>query len=111
MPSTRPQLTRTPTKTSFAPWVPNGLAPRDPLTGRELMAPVKFATACASCHLLTFDKRFDEGAPHDKPEVVHAFVVKKLQDYIAVHPNELRVSRDPSRDLTGKPLAAGMFAP
>jgi hypothetical protein len=84
----------------------NGLAPRNPFTGRELMAPVKFATACASCHLLTFDKRFDEGAPHDKPEVVHAFVAKKLQDYIAAHPNELRVSRDPSRDLTGKPLAA-----
>jgi hypothetical protein len=68
------------------------------------MAPVKFATACASCHLLTFDKRFDEGAPHDKPEVVHAFVVKKLQNYIAAYPNDLRVSRDPSRDLTGKPL-------
>jgi hypothetical protein len=85
-----------------------GLAPRHPLTGRELMTPVKFATACASCHLLTFDKRFDECAPHDKPEVVHAFVVKKLQDYIAGHPGELRVTRDPSRDLTGKPLAAAV---
>jgi NADH:ubiquinone oxidoreductase subunit F (NADH-binding) len=40
------------------------------LTGRETMVPPKFATACAGCHLLTFDKRFDVGVPHDKPEVV-----------------------------------------
>jgi Cytochrome c3 len=79
-----------------------------PPTGRELMAPVKFASACASCHLLTFDKRLDEGVPHDKPEVVHAFVVKKFQDYIAAHPAELRVTRDPARDLTGKPLPPEM---
>jgi hypothetical protein len=82
----------------------NTLASPKQSSGRELMAPVKFAWACASCHLLTFDKRFEEGVPHDKPEVVHAFVVKKLQDYIVAHPNELRVARDPSRDLTGKPL-------
>jgi len=67
------------------------------------MAPPKFATACAACHLLTFDKRFDVGVPHDEPEVVHAFLVKKFQEYIAAHPSELRVARDPSRDLTGKP--------
>jgi hypothetical protein len=79
------------------------LSPQAPMTGRELMAPVKFARACASCHLLTFDKRFDDGVPHDKPEVVHAFVVKKFQDYIAAHPNEARVTRDPDRDLAGKP--------
>ncbi len=72
--------------------------------GRESMEPVKFATGCAGCHSLAFDKLIDEQVPHDKPEVVHAFVVKKLQDYIAAHPAELRVMRDPSRDLTGKPL-------
>ena len=71
---------------------------------RAYMAPVKFSTACAGCHLLTFDKRFDLGAPHDKPEVVHAFVVKKFQEYIAAHPAEVRVARDPQRELTGKPL-------
>jgi len=80
-------------------------SPHAPASGRELMALVKFATACASCHLLAFDKRLEEGVPHDKPEVVHEFVMKKLQGYIAAHPNELRVVRDPSRDLTGKPLA------
>jgi transcription elongation factor Elf1 len=74
------------------------------MSGRELMAPVKFANACAACHLLTFDKRFDEGTPHDKPEVIHAFLTKRFQQYIATHPREVRVMRDPSRDLTGKPL-------
>jgi hypothetical protein len=74
------------------------------MTGRELMAPVKFAAACASCHLLAFDKHFDEGVPHDKPEIVHAFLLKKFQDYIAAHPADVRVVRDPKRDLTGKPI-------
>jgi hypothetical protein len=78
-------------------------APRA-VNGRELMAPVKFANACAGCHLLTFDKRFDEGVPHDKPEVIHAFLVKTFHGYIAAHPTEVRVLRDPSRDLTGRPL-------
>jgi hypothetical protein len=80
------------------------LSPHAPDTGRELMAPVKFANACASCHALTFDKRFEEGVPHDKPEVVHAFLVKKFAAYIATHPGELRETRDPNRDVTGKPL-------
>jgi hypothetical protein len=75
-----------------------------PITGREFMAPVKYASACASCHLLTFDKRFDGGVPHDKPEVVHAFLVKKFRDYISMHPSDVRVQRDPNRDLTGKSL-------
>jgi hypothetical protein len=74
------------------------------VTGRELMAPVKFANACAACHLLTFDKRFDNGTPHDKPEVIHAFLVRTFREYIAAHPTEVRVQRDPSRDLTGRPL-------
>jgi hypothetical protein len=68
------------------------------------MAPVKFANACAACHLLTFDKRFDEGVPHDKPQVLHAFLVRTFREYIAAHPAEVRVQRDPSRELTGKPV-------
>jgi hypothetical protein len=79
-----------------------------PMSGRELMAPVKFATACAGCHSLAFDKRFNEGAPHDKPEVVHAFLVKTFSEYIAAHPGELREMRDPARDLTGKPIPAAV---
>jgi hypothetical protein len=75
------------------------------VSGRQLMAPVKFANSCAACHLLTFDGRFDEGVPHDKPEVVHVFLVKQFTSYIASHPNELRELHDPDRDLTGKTLS------
>jgi hypothetical protein len=78
------------------------------MTGRELMAPVRFAYACAGCHSLAFDKRFSEGVPHDKPEVVHAFLAKKFSEYIAEHPAEVRVTRDPGRDLTGKPVQAAV---
>jgi hypothetical protein len=76
-----------------------------PSSGKERMGPVEFAAACSGCHLLTFDKRFDEGVPHDKPEVVHAFLVTKFQEYIAAHPGDVRVVRAPKRDLTGKPMA------
>ncbi len=82
----------------------DSLKPSRSATGRELMAPVKFANACAACHLLTFDKRFEEGVPHDKPEVVRAFLVKKFAEYIAAHPRELRETQDPQRDLTGRAL-------
>ena len=81
----------------------NSLKPLRPPSGRELMAPVKFADSCAGCHSLGFDKRFDIGVPHDEPRVVRAFLLKKFQEYIAGHPAELRVPRDPNRDLTGKP--------
>src|SRR5262249_26673652 len=81
-----------------------GLTQHNPATGRERMEPVAFSMACAACHLLTFDKRFEEGVPHDKPEVIHNFLVKKFSVYIAVHPDELHEMQDPARDLTGKPL-------
>lgn len=88
---------------------PTGVLPGyRPMTGRELMAPVKFATACSGCHSLAFDKRFSEGAPHDKPQVVHAFLVKKFSEYIVAHSGELRETREPGRDLTGKPLQAAV---
>jgi hypothetical protein len=90
---------------SFSAHEVSSLVPRNPSTGRELMAPVTFANSCASCHLLTFDKRFSEGVPHDKPEVIHAFLKKKFQDYAAAHPSELRAQREPDRDLAGRPLA------
>lgn len=90
----------------FLPMHAGTLSPPNPMNGRELMAPVKFANACASCHLLVFDKRFDDGVPHDKPEVVQTFLAKKFREYIAAHPSEVQVARDPNRDLTGKPLPA-----
>jgi len=79
------------------------LVPRHAHDERQYMEAPKFATACAGCHLLTFDKRFDAGVPHDKPEVVHAFLLKKFNEYIAAHPAELREMQEPDRALTGKP--------
>jgi len=85
--------------------IPAGMfRPPKSMSGRELMAPVKFANACAACHLLTFDKRFDEGVPHDEPEVVHRFLVRKFAAYIADHPSELREVGMPERDMAGKTL-------
>ena len=85
----------------------DSLKPPKPVSEREIMAPVKFANSCAACHLLTFDKRFDEGVPHDQPEIIHAFLLKKFSEYIAAHSNELREIQDPDRDVAGKPLAPG----
>ena len=79
-----------------------GLAAKKPWSDRQLMAPVKFANACAGCHSLTFDKRFEEGVPHDRVDVVHEFLVKKFGEYIARRPNELREAQDPQRRLTGR---------
>jgi hypothetical protein len=78
------------------------LKPPRPMTGRELMVPVKFANACAGCHSLAFDKRLREGVPHDKPEVVVAFLAQKYSQYISVHPAELREVAYPDREITGK---------
>jgi hypothetical protein len=73
----------------------------DPALARMSMP--KFAEACSACHLLQFDKRFAEQVPHDKPEVVHAFVVKKLEAYIAAHPAELREQPEEIRRLPSRP--------
>jgi hypothetical protein len=91
------------TSDEFVEITSRGLAARRPASGRELMAPPTFANACAGCHLLTFDARFDEGVPHDKPEVIHAFLVQKFSEYIAAHPAELQVTRDAQR-LAGRPI-------
>lgn len=81
------------------------LKPPKPVSGREFMAPVKFANACSGCHSLSFDKRFDIGVPHDEPQVVREFLLKRFREYIAADPGELRVARDMQGDLTGKPAA------
>jgi hypothetical protein len=96
-------------KTSYSMEVPSATAPEllagpKPWSGRETLAAVKFAKACSGCHLLSFDKRFSEGVPHDKPEIVHGFLTERFQQYIAAHPDEVRVVREPKRDLSGKPL-------
>jgi len=84
----------------------HGLSAPRAASGRELMAPPKFANACAGCHLLAFDKRFEEGAPHDKPEVIHTYLVKKFSAYIAGHAGELHQVQDPQRNLSGRASGA-----
>jgi hypothetical protein len=86
----------------FAPGGSRGLAAKQPWSDRQLMAPVKFANACAGCHLLTFDRRFEQGVPHDRPDVVHAFLVKKFTEYVEAHPADLREVQEPERALTGR---------
>ena len=73
---------------------------------RAYMAPATYAQTCAACHSLQFDKRIADAAPHDKPEAIHPVIVARLQAYIATHPDELRVPRDPSRDLPEKMIPA-----
>jgi hypothetical protein len=75
-------------------------------TSRAYMAPATYSHTCAPCHSLQFDKRISDAVPHDTPEVIHPFIVTKLQAYIATHPSEVRVARDPSRDLPEKPISA-----
>ena len=86
----------------------NGVKP-GPLVSaasRAFMAPATYAHTCAACHSLQFDKRLADAVPHDTPEVIHPFVIAKLQAYIATHPADLRVPRDPSRDIPEKPIPA-----
>jgi len=60
----------------------------------------EFGKHCASCHTLQFDKRFgNEQVPHDKPEVVHAFLLKRFGDYIATHPDAVREVNPPDRQI------------
>jgi hypothetical protein len=73
---------------------------------RAYMAPATYARTCTACHSLQFDKRLPDTVPHDTPEAIHPFIVAKLQAYIAAHPADLRVPRDPSRDLPEQPIPA-----
>jgi hypothetical protein len=72
---------------------------------RAYMSPIAYAKHCVACHGLQFDPHFQESVPHDTPEVIHAFLMKKFQGYIPSHPSELRVAAPvPERDLPQKPL-------
>lgn len=88
-----------------APAVAATSAKPDPLASaaaRAYMAVPTYARTCAACHTLQFDKSLPDGVPHDTPEVIHTFVVAKLHAYIAEHAADLRVPRDPTRDLPEK---------
>lgn len=67
------------------------------------MAPIQFAHQCAGCHTLQFDARFgNQQVPHDKPEIVHAFLVKQFQRYIAANPKAIHQIDPPNRQVPGR---------
>ncbi len=69
----------------------------------DYMLPISYVNQCAGCHVkdLQFDKRFDQAAPHDKPEIVQAFLVQKYSEYFASHPGALSEAVAPGRNLPG----------
>jgi hypothetical protein len=79
----------------------------------DSMSPILYVNQCAACHVkdLQFDKRFDQAAPHDKPEVVQAFLVQKYSDYFATHPRALSEAVAPERILPGATISGTIKAP
>lgn len=67
------------------------------------MAPIAYAKQCYACHVLLFDKRFNDPVPHDKPEVVHKFLVQRYSDYIAANPAELHDVSPPMQRIPQQP--------
>jgi hypothetical protein len=64
------------------------------------MPPPGFAKHCAACHTLQFDKRFgNDQLPHDKPEAVHAFLLKRFGEYVATHPDAVHEVNPPDRQI------------
>lgn len=64
-------------------------APHSRISTRPAMAIPTYAGTCMPCHLLSFDEKIADPAPHDKPEAVHAFIAGALAKYIAGHPGDL----------------------
>jgi hypothetical protein len=73
-----------------------------PSRARGYMAPILYAQQCAGCHVkdLQFDRRFDQPAPHDKPEVVQAFLIQKYSEYFSTHPGALSEPIAPEKILS-----------
>ena len=60
----------------------------------------EFAKHCAACHTLQFDTRFgNDQVPHDKPEVVHTFLLKKFGEYISAHPGAAHEVAPQAREI------------
>lgn len=72
-----------------------------PGAGRTYMAAPIYASACQNCHALQFDSHFSESVPHDKPQVVHEFIVLKLTEFIKQHPEAVHESPHPLRIVFG----------
>jgi predicted CXXCH cytochrome family protein len=70
---------------------------------RAYMSPVNYREHCSACHTLQFDRRFRESVPHKEPKVVYDFVVKKLTEYIAAHPDQIHTVDEPDKRLPTRP--------
>jgi hypothetical protein len=80
--------------------------PPAPVRPSAYMAPPEFAKHCARCHLLTFDPRFgDLQVPHDKPDVVHTFLVTHFGEYVSTHPAAVHEVETFDRQLPERPHA------
>ena len=81
-------------------------------SARAYMQPIAYARHCVGCHPLLFDKRFTDSVPHDTPQVIHAFLVKRYTDYVATHPAELRETKStialPARPV---PVSPRIYTP
>jgi hypothetical protein len=55
------------------------------------MTRIRYVNQCAACHALQFDQLILQPAPHDQPQVVHAFITSKYQEYIQIHPEAVRL--------------------
>lgn len=79
-----------------------------PSRARDYMAPILYVNQCAGCHVkdLQFDRRFDQPAPHDKPEVVQAFLIQNYSEYFSTHPGALSEPIASGRILSTRMQAA-----
>ena len=99
-------------RTSLAgngPW-PYGTAETHPVAATDagssrlrdhaLIPAPEFTKNCAACHTLQFDTRFgNEQVPHEKPAIVHEFLVKKFSEYISAHPSAVHEIDPPNRQI------------
>ena len=69
---------------------------------RAYMGPVDYYEHCADCHTLVYDSSISEPAPHDKPDKVRAFVIAKLKEYIAAHPDAIRSTNTLVAQIPGR---------
>jgi hypothetical protein len=64
------------------------------------MAAIQFSKHCAACHTLQFDRYFgNEQVPHDRPDIIHAFLAKRFAEYVAAHPTAVHEVEPPNRQL------------
>ncbi len=79
--------------------------------GGAYSLPIKYVNQCAACHLLQFDPLIAEPAPHDKPEVVRAFIIKKLTEYVTANPGVLATGATSNLGAGGIEPQRGILQP